>query len=127
MVKRKTDRRTGVSRKKLRRFQKSSSLPTAELVEKMSGDRLFEMGFWGFAEKRYKKEGKNDIWVAKKFGDYFVKKGWYHSAVMYYRKGGTFKFRSYIIGLVARTEKKGWLETARQIAVLGNAEEYVGI
>lgn len=125
--KRPIDRRTEASRKKLRRSKKPLSFSSAELSEKISGDRLFEMGFWGFAEKSYKREGKNDIWIAEKFGDYFAKKGCYHSAVMYYRKGGTFKFKANIIGLITRIEKKGWSETARQIAVLGGVKEYAGI
>lgn len=97
-----------------------------EFTKAMTGSQLFKQGLLGLAEKQYRKEGRNKIWIAEKFGNYCAKIGWYHSAVMYYRKGGTFKFKAHIIGLVARIKKKGWLETARQIAILGDLEEYAG-
>lgn len=90
-------------------------------VQKMSGRQLLENSFLNSAEQQYLKEGKDQVWIAKKLGYFCFKRGWYHSAANYYRKGGK-RLIVPALKMVTELKKKGWKDTSDEIAILSGLQ-----
>lgn len=95
----------------------------AAVKKETSGNRLLKIRNLQSFEEQYAKDIKSRTEIAKKLGDFCSRAGWYHSAAMYYRKGGTPQCKRGILRLVKILKNRKWPDTAKQIAILGNAEE----
>ncbi|MDP3729485.1 MAG: hypothetical protein Q8R26_01885 [bacterium] len=95
-----------------------------EMVKgEISGNRFLKMGHLGSAEKQYAKEGKSKAEIAARLGNFCERKGWCHSAAMYYGKEGSPRSKTKILRLAEILEKEGRPDIARQIVILGNKKE----
>ncbi len=81
----------------------------------MNGNQLLELGMLDCAFTAYQREGRSKNWIRRRIGDFCVRIGWYHTALVYYLPvDGNFKER--IDKLIEELKRKKDFQTASEIS-----------